>query len=518
MFVHDPPISVKINRMNHRVRWQHSVIRQHHIDQTRLVIDDGDRDRPEFSFLVLGDSGSGSHRWHNPQRRIAEKAAEHLDSCQFVLHTGDVVYLTGSSEYYERNFIEPYHFLLKGGDRPEAIDYREMVFQTPFLPVPGNHDYYDLPFWVGILAQIALPIRFLLRSKIDIDIGWHGSYQGDTYARAFIDYLCQYPVNTKLIDHLKHHYTVQWGDSRCLRYEPGVFTRIPNRYYTFRYGNIDFFALDSNTFNAPLPMSKDGDRFQRSALREKRADIEHQKRSLLMEGMFLNPDDPDQAERLDDLRTKLEYLEEVEQDINRQLAVQDSSPVDQAQLDWLRDRLIESWQTPEVRGRILFFHHPPYVTEATKWYQAQTLAVRERLRQVLDGVARTVGDRPHDRPIIDLVLNGHAHCFEHLKTGDTQRGDAHINWLVCGGSGYSLRRQRNEGLTLTETRDGKDVEIARSLRFLGRTGHGSSKHRPYSCLKIDVKAGSPPRFIVHPLVSDRFRHEWIDLPVEPFEF
>ncbi|MBF2077764.1 MAG: hypothetical protein IGR76_04405 [Synechococcales cyanobacterium T60_A2020_003] len=54
MFVHDPPIPVKINRMNHRVRWQHSVIRQHHIDQTRLVIDDGDRDRPEFSFLVLG--------------------------------------------------------------------------------------------------------------------------------------------------------------------------------------------------------------------------------------------------------------------------------------------------------------------------------------------------------------------------------------------------------------------------------------------------------------------------------
>src|SRR6185369_12319650 len=36
-----------------------------------------------------------------------------------------------------------------------------------------------------------------------------------------------------------------------LPYLPGRRTRLPNRYYRFRAGSVDFFALDSNTLDAP---------------------------------------------------------------------------------------------------------------------------------------------------------------------------------------------------------------------------------------------------------------------------
>ncbi len=127
-FVSDPPISVKIRKMKERVRWQDPLIVERRIDQTRMVFDDGWEDSPEFSFLVVGDSGSSSHRTHNPQRQIAELMVEQRDSCRFVLHTGDVVYLVGSSEFYLQNFIEPYREFLVGGEEPKRIAYERMVF------------------------------------------------------------------------------------------------------------------------------------------------------------------------------------------------------------------------------------------------------------------------------------------------------------------------------------------------------------------------------------------------------
>jgi hypothetical protein len=136
-----------------------------------------------------------------------------------------------------------------------------MVFNRPFLPVLGNHDYYDLPIAYGVLSQLLRPLRQAFRYQIDLDVGWHGSYQGDAYARAFLDYLKDIP-ESELQQHLKRHYTVQTSTGKGLNYQPGTFTRLPNRYYRFRYGGIDFFALDSNTFNAPLPLesSARGDR------------------------------------------------------------------------------------------------------------------------------------------------------------------------------------------------------------------------------------------------------------------
>ena len=137
-------------------------------------------------------------------------------------------------------------------------------------------------------------------------------------------------------------------------------------------------------------------------------------------------------------------LQEEQLDLQRRL--QPSQAVDSQQLDWLRDGLIASHRDPQARGRILTLHHPPYVTERTKWSQADTLAIRHRLRAVLSDVQTQLGDEKGNSRVVDLVLSGHAHCLEVLRTHDTGHGDAHTNWVVCGGSGYSLRNQRRKVL------------------------------------------------------------------------
>lgn len=528
-FVSDPRITVKISKMNERVRWQEQAIADRAIDQTRIVLETQTSDSPEFSFLVAGDSGTSNHRGHNPQRQIAQQMLSQRETCRFLLHTGDVVYLVGSSEYYLQNFIRPYREFIVGGEHPSRIAYDRMVFNFPFLPVPGNHDYYDLPVVYGILSATALPLRKLLGARLDLDVGWHGSDRGNAYAKAFLDYLKAHKLPGELDRHLDTHYTASTSTGRCIRYQPGSFTRLPNRYYTFRSGGIDFFALDSNTFNEPLPLpkTKQGD-IRRRNLEIERQQLEQEKLAMLEMCDRLNPEIPEQAEQLDDLGAKLAQVDEMLMDIDKQLS-SDKTATDVEQLEWLERRLIDSWRDSDVRGRVIYLHHPPYVTEATKWNQAQTLAVRLRLREVLDGVRDAVGEVAGGRSLVDLVLTGHAHCLEHLRTGDTGHGDSGINWIVCGGSGHSLRRQRPEGPALEEPsspeayRLGREpgvktagLRVAESLLFVGRSGQGSHKRRPYSCLRIDVLDGTPPKFRVTPLVVERFEGKWQDIAIEPF--
>ncbi|MBC8121111.1 MAG: metallophosphoesterase [Gemmatimonadaceae bacterium] len=517
-FVSDPPISTKIRKMKERVRWQEPPILARGIDQTRMVLEDNREESPDFSFLVIGDSGSGPHRGQNPQRQIAEQMLAHRDSCRFVLHTGDVIYLVGSSEFYRKNFIEPYREFLVGGEKPGQIAYDRMVFNSPILPVPGNHDYYDLPFFYGLMMQTTLPVRQLLRVQLDLDVGWHGSRQGKAYARAFLDYLKAFDSDEELGRHLDNHYTAKTDSGRCLRYQPGSFTRLPNRYYTFRYGGIDFFALDSNTFNAPppLPETRAGDD-RRTQLQLRLAELEQQKLQILEAAEKFDSESPEQADERNDLGARLEQLEEIKLDIEKQLTSDATTTVDREQLDWLRRRLIESWNTADVRGRVVYLHHPPYVTEATKWNQAQTLTIRRHLRQVFDAVAETVGQGLAGRPLVDLVLTGHAHCLEHLRTGNTGHADANINWVICGGSGFSLRRQRLEGPHLEEPGDELQHPVAQSLLYVGRSGQGALKRRPYSFLRIDVRDGRPPRFTVRPFVAEHFKRHWSHSEIEPFE-
>ncbi len=453
---------------------------------SRLVLEDGQTDNSEFSFLVVGDSGSGKHRGHNPQRQVAELMLPHHHESSFMLHTGDVIYLVGSSEYYQQNFIQPYREFILGTEDHKGIafdqmvfklpilpvpGFDQMVFKLPILPVPGNHDYYNLPILLSLASLTTLPIRRLLRSRLDLDVGLHGSGTGDAYARAFLDYLKALQLPGELISHLDQYYTAKTDTGRCLCYEPGHFTRLPNRYYTFRYGGIDFFALDSNTFNdpPPLPKTKEGDA-DRRLLEKRREDLEQQKSQIIEKSAKLRPENPSEADQLDDFHAKMSQIEEIIVDIDKQLATDKTTLTDTEQLDWLKQRLIESWNNSEVRGRVIYFHHPPYVTEATKWQQAQTLIIRDRLRGVLDAVAKEIGSLTQGRPLVDLVLNGHAHCLEHLETMDTGHADSHIHWIVCGGSGFSLRRQRIEGADLMETFGNENRLVARSHLFIGRNG------------------------------------------------
>lgn len=511
--VSESGITKKIRKMNQRVRWQDPLIRERGIDQTRLVLADGQASDRQFSFLVVGDSGSGKHFQENPQRRVAELMLPHHQECRFMLHTGDVIYLVGSSEYYQPNFIQPYKEFLVGGEHSKQIAYDQMVFQLPILPVPGNHDYYDLPLVLSVVSVATLPVRRLLRSRLDIDVGLHGSRTGDAYAKAFLDYLKALQLPQQLVQHLDKYYTATTDTGRCLAYQPGKFTRLPNRYYTFRYGGIDFFALDSNTFNEPepLPATKRGDA-ERQILQQRRQELEREKTQIMETAAKLNPDNPSEAEQLDDFQGKVSQIEEIIVDIDKQLKSERKATTDTEQLDWLKHRLIESWHTTDVRGRVIYFHHPPYVTEATKWQQGQTLAVRSRIRSVLDAVAATLGSRTQGRPLVDLVLNGHAHCLEYLQTTDTGHADSHINWIICGGSGYSLRRQRIEGADLPEAQR----IVARSHLYVGRNGHGLQKRRPYSCLRIDVTGDDQPQFVVRPLIAEWYQRQWQNHQLEPF--
>jgi len=511
----DPPIALKVRKMRDRVRWQCPQATQQGIDQTALALQDGGSSDQGFSFLVIGDSGSGPHPDHHPQRQVAEHMVPHLPDCRFLLHTGDVVYQVGSSEQYLENFIRPYREWLVGGERPEAIAYHDMVFRFPFLAVPGNHDYYNLPRLYGALMQLAKPLRQLLRVKLRPNVGWHGSNVGDAYSRAFLDYLAAVPPD-RLAAHFQRHYTSPTSHGRALTYRSGDFTRLPNRYYTFRYGGIDFFALDSSTFNAPspLPNNASGDHL-RQTLDARRAAVARQRQAVLTEAVHLRTTDPHAHERLDDLQAKLEQLDEQDLDIEKQLTATVVDVVDVEQLLWLRQRLIDSWRDPQVRGRVLYFHHPGYVSEATKWQQGQTLAVRHHLRWVLDEVKTALDLDPQQRPVVDLILNGHAHCFEYLKTQDTGHGDAHIDCLVCGGSGLSLRRQREEGSDLHEDFGGESRLVAKSQLYVGLTGHKEERRRPYSFVRIDVQPGERPRFVVTPHISERYHQQWQDYALSP---
>jgi 3',5'-cyclic AMP phosphodiesterase CpdA len=515
-FVSDPKIKVKIDKMKRRVRWQEPLLQEKGIDQTKLVVEGQDNDNPEFSFLVIGDSGCGSHLKHYPQRTIAQMMLEHLEPCRFVLHTGDVVYQVGSSEYYHQNFINPYQEWLVGGENPQQLQYDNLTFKLPFFPVPGNHDYYDLPFIYGLLAQVTWLPRRLFRDKIDLDVGWHGSHQGEAYAKAFLDYLIDINGKINLAQHLDTHYIARQGGDRCLQYQPQQFTRLPNRYYTFRYGGIDFFALDSNTFNQPLSIpDTEAGAIKRAELLAHQRDLSAQEQQIEEAMEQLHRDVPEDAQKLDDNYAKLEYIDEIQRDIDKQLNKQQEK-TDWEQLEWLKARLVESWQNETVRGRVIFLHHAPYTTESTKWNQGQTLAIRDRLRQVFKETVKDIGNLAEGRSLVDLVISGHAHCMEHLYTQDTGQADSFINWIICGGSGHSLRRQRKEGVVLFSDPNLNSQAIAKSNLFVGRNGRGKNKKRPYSFLRIDVKAGEKPLFQVKCYVSEWYKHQWYQYEIDPF--
>jgi hypothetical protein len=503
----DPTIERKIMRMAQRVRWNHPAIVARNIDQTRLVIeqpDQGDIKESGFHFLVLGDSGTGRHRRHSPPRHIAERLLPHKQTAAFLLHTGDVVYLVGAPSQYTNNFIRPYREWLTHGDNWESLSPQKLLFNQPFLPVLGNHDYYDLAPMVAALAGLTLPLRRHLQWFHDVDTGWRGSDQGGGFARAFLDVLSDVPSG-QLDRYLDRHYTAEWDGRRCLRYRPDQHTRLPNRYYRFRHAGVDVFALDSNTLIAPVSGRDDHGLLKRELKSLDDAQIRCLKALSLQA--------PDESQR-DGLLDELETLQEERLDRLRRL--QQSTASDHEQLQWLRDGLIASHRDPSARGRILTLHHPPYVTEKTKWSQADTLAIRERLRTVLDDVNRALGKQSRSHRTVDLVLSGHAHCLEVLQTHDTGHGDSFTNWVVCGGSGYSLRDQRGQGSDLRESSEGGAQHlIGRSELYVGRSWGAGNGGKAYSALRVDISEGRPLQILLTPLISSRQDQRWQEVALDP---
>jgi len=103
------------------------------------------------------------------------------------------------------------------------------------------------------------------------------------------------------------------------------------------------------------------------------------------------------------------------------------------------------------------------------------------LRRVLDEVSKAVGSLSRVVPV-DLILNGHAHCLEYLRTGDTGHADS-ISTGSSAAAAVLARRQRSEGRsteTFAGTEGDRTRKVAESLLYVGRNGQGSQKRRPYS--------------------------------------
>jgi len=75
-----------------------------------------------FSFLALGDSGTGSAE----QIQLAQLMES--EPASLLLHTGDIAYPSGSYWNYDRHYLGV---------------YQAMMRRIPFYPCPGNHDHYD---------------------------------------------------------------------------------------------------------------------------------------------------------------------------------------------------------------------------------------------------------------------------------------------------------------------------------------------------------------------------------------
>jgi len=197
-------------------------------------------DPDHFTFLALGDTGdseaSGPHL--SPQDAVGREMAADAalpgskGTGAFVVHTGDIVYMTGEHRLYDRNFRRPYEAFLT----PQStVD--DLIFRMPFLPVPGNHDYYDLAGWTRWLARIPIlgaGLRAIAHELFAFSIPEGGSEMGKAYMTAFVN------ANADTAN-------------QALAYLPGEQTRLPNRYYRCRMGSVELFGLDSNTLEAPPP-------------------------------------------------------------------------------------------------------------------------------------------------------------------------------------------------------------------------------------------------------------------------
>lgn len=75
-----------------------------------------------FTFLAFGDSGMATLE----QQQIATRMGPPFENPDFVLHTGDIAYFSGTYDEFQFRHFNYYAFLMK---------------RIPFYPVAGNHEY-----------------------------------------------------------------------------------------------------------------------------------------------------------------------------------------------------------------------------------------------------------------------------------------------------------------------------------------------------------------------------------------
>jgi hypothetical protein len=381
-------------------------------------------DPDRFSFLAVGDTGNADAAGiaDSPQDAVAAEMARDSalpgsdGSAAFVLHLGDVVYMSGERRLYARNFLQPYAPFLT----PES-KIGDLTFRIPFLPVPGNHDYYDvnpLLRWLSSVPILGSGLRRVSYELFDFSLPRGGSGMGAAYMEAFIR-----PPS---------------DPAEPMPYQPGVETRLPNRYYRFRYGCADFFALDSNTLDAPPPWTGEAPR-ERDDARERLAVLERRSRELTValkreqavcDEAGLAREAAEASRGLDpDSCERRRRIAEEALDTQRAIAQQQRrlryrpEDYDAAQIEWLRAGLEESARERPENWRVVFLHHPLYTSIKNHCERPDVQDVRANLLELL-------AEHAH------LILSGHSHAFEWFRSEQAPKAAL----FVSGGGGQiSLR-------------------------------------------------------------------------------
>lgn len=93
-----------------------------------------------FSFLVFGDSGRATRE----QYQLASQMVALCARCDFIVHTGDVVYPGGDRHDYRERFFVP---------------YATMLARKPMWPSLGNHDVSEPHFGQPYREIFELPLN-----------------------------------------------------------------------------------------------------------------------------------------------------------------------------------------------------------------------------------------------------------------------------------------------------------------------------------------------------------------------
>jgi hypothetical protein len=369
-----------------------------------------------FSFLALGDSGS-----MGPKEQIKFEVARMMAAEQgvsMVLHLGDVVYLSGSADGYRDRFILPYkEWLVRGKEQASHV---EMLFKLPFLPVYGNHDYYDVNDALQLIPIIGDLVGDVIAATKE-EIG-RGSKNGKVFEEAFVASAADLVARVT---------------KDGLPYVAGEQTRIPNRYYWFTFGPCAFFALDSNTLDGtsePAPGEKKQTKKLRKSLKHQVEELRENANELadLIRAKRVPKSTPNPELTLFHLVTEIAELEK-KADVLEKFIEADEEDFDADQLAWLEKVL----QHPDVQGKwkIVYMHHPLYSSEESHTDDPEAEGLRTNLRRIF------VENGVH------LVLAGHSHCFEWVAPALPADGgdpalvqpERKICYVVSGGGGRHLR-------------------------------------------------------------------------------